>query len=131
LRDSQADSGSGPALRAATPGENERRGIRPAYFELAFGRASQASDPSSLPDYVTFERTGGGGTETALFQGQIDRVDVNESEGVAVAYDYKLSQGAKIEDIGPDARCRFRFIWRPSSSCFLPGYALAGGGITN
>src|SRR5262249_46299082 len=27
------------------------RGMRPAYFELAFGRASQASDPASSPEY--------------------------------------------------------------------------------
>src|SRR5260370_15830638 len=54
------------------------RGIRPAYFELAFGRASQASDPSSSPDYLKLPRAGGDGTETALLQGQIGRVDMNE-----------------------------------------------------
>ena len=104
------------------------RGIRPAYFELAFGRASQASDPSSSPDYLKFERTGVGGTETALFQGQIDRVDVNERDGVAVAYDYKLSQGAKIEDIETGRQIQIPIYLAALEQLFLPGYALAGGG---
>src|SRR5439155_15833543 len=71
----------------------DQRGIRPAYFELAFGRVSQAADPASSPDYLKLERRGAGAAETALVQGQIDRVDVNDDEGVAVAYDYKLSYG--------------------------------------
>jgi ATP-dependent helicase/DNAse subunit B len=104
------------------------RGIRPAYFELAFGRASQASDPSSSSDYLKFERAAADGTETALFQGQIDRVDVNEREGVAVAYDYKLSQGAKIEDIETGRQVQIPIYLAALEQLFLPGYALAGGG---
>src|SRR5438093_6554094 len=58
------------------------RGIRPTYFELAFGRASQASDPNSSLEYLKLERSGADPTETALLQGQIDRVDINEHEHV-------------------------------------------------
>jgi hypothetical protein len=104
------------------------RGIRPAYFELAFGRASQASDPGSSPDYLKLPRAGGDGAETALLQGQIDRVDINERERVAVAYDYKLSQGAKLEDIETGRQVQIPIYLAALEQLFLPGYALAGGG---
>jgi ATP-dependent helicase/DNAse subunit B len=104
------------------------RGIRPAYFELAFGRASQASDPSSSPDYLKFKRNAPNGTESALLQGQIDRVDVNEREGVAVAYDYKLSQGARFEDIETGRQVQIPIYLAALEQLFLPGYQLAGGG---
>jgi ATP-dependent helicase/DNAse subunit B len=104
------------------------RGLRPAYFELAFGRASQASDPSSSPDYVTFERAGNEGTEKVRFQGQIDRVDLNERTGLALAYDYKLSQGAKREDIESGREMQIPIYLAALEQLFLPSYALAGGG---
>ncbi len=104
------------------------RGMRPAYFELAFGRASQASDPSSSPDYLRFERAALNGTESALFQGQIDRVDINERDGVAVAYDYKLSQGARLEDIETGRQVQIPIYLAALEQLFLPGYELAGGG---
>jgi ATP-dependent helicase/DNAse subunit B len=104
------------------------RGIRPGYFELAFGRASQASDPSSSPDYLRLPRAGADGSETALLQGQIDRVDVNDRERVAVAYDYKLSQGARLEDIETGRQVQIPIYLAALEQLFLPGYALAGGG---
>jgi ATP-dependent helicase/DNAse subunit B len=104
------------------------RGIRPAYFELAFGRASQASDPSSKPDYLKLDRPGSGAPETALLQGQIDRVDINERDGVAVAYDYKLSQGAKREDIETGRQVQIPIYLAALEQLFLPQYELAGGG---
>ncbi|MDX6443460.1 MAG: ATP-dependent helicase/nuclease subunit [Blastocatellia bacterium] len=104
------------------------RGIRPAYFELAFGRASQASDPGSSTEFLKLNRAGVDRAETALFQGQIDRVDVNEREGVAVAYDYKLSQGAKIEDIETGRQVQIPIYLAALEQLFLPGYELAGGG---
>src|SRR5207302_3593023 len=66
--------------------------MKPTYFDLAFGRASDGSDPDSKSDYLVLSRAAT--NETALIQGQIDRVDVSEDGRVAVAYDYKLSQGA-------------------------------------
>jgi ATP-dependent helicase/DNAse subunit B len=104
------------------------RGIRPAYFELAFGRASQASDPGSSQDYLKVQRPETGSTEMALLQGQIDRVDVNEDERVAVAYDYKLSQGAKLDDIETGRQLQIPIYLAALEQLFLPGYALAGGG---
>jgi ATP-dependent helicase/DNAse subunit B len=104
------------------------RGIRPAYFELAFGRASQASDPKSSTEYLKLNRAGAEPKETALFQGQIDRVDINEREGVAVAYDYKLSQGAKLEDIETGRQVQIPIYLAALEQLFLPGYELGGGG---
>jgi ATP-dependent helicase/DNAse subunit B len=104
------------------------RGVRPAYFELAFGRASQASDPGSSPDYLKVQRPETDSTEIALLQGQIDRVDVNEDERVAVAYDYKLSQGAKLDDIETGRQLQIPIYLAALEQLFLPGYALAGGG---
>ena len=105
----------------------DKRGIRPAYFELAFGRASQAADAASLPDYLQLER-GGGAAETVLVQGQIDRVDVNEDERVAVAYDYKLSYGAKLDDIESGRQAQIPIYLAALEQLFLPGFTLAGGG---
>lgn len=102
------------------------RGIRPAFFELAFGRAAPASDPSSSSEFLKVSRADG--TETALFQGQIDRVDINQSDGVAVAYDYKLSQGAKLDDIETGRQVQIPIYLAALEQLFLPGYALAGGG---
>jgi ATP-dependent helicase/DNAse subunit B len=104
------------------------RGIRPAYFELAFGRAAQASDPGSSTDYLKLKRQRANETEVALVQGQIDRVDLNEREKVAVAYDYKLSQGAKLEDIEAGRQVQIPIYLAALEQLFLPGFDLAGGG---
>jgi ATP-dependent helicase/DNAse subunit B len=105
-----------------------QRGIRPAYFELAFGLASQASDPSSSADYLKLSRDRAGATETALCQGQIDRVDISERDRLAVAYDYKLSQGAKLDDIESGRQVQIPIYLAALEQLFLPGYTLAGGG---
>jgi len=104
------------------------RGMRPAFFELAFGRASQASDPKSSSEYLRFDRAALNGTESALFQGQIDRVDINERDKVAVAYDYKLSQGARFEDIETGRQVQIPIYLAALEQLFLPGYELGGGG---
>ena len=106
----------------------DKRGIRPAYFELAFGRASQAADAASLPDYLKLERSGPSAAETALVQGQIDRIDVNEEEQLAVAYDYKLSYGARLDDIESGRQVQIPIYLAALEQLFLPGYTLAGGG---
>jgi ATP-dependent helicase/DNAse subunit B len=104
------------------------RGIRPAYFELAFGRASQASDPGSSPEFLKLKRETANASEIALVQGQIDRVDVNAQEKVAVAYDYKLSQGAKLEDIEAGRQVQIPIYLLALEQLFLPEFDLAGGG---
>ncbi len=101
-----------------------KRGMLPTYFELAFGRASQASDPGSSTEYLKLKRE----AETALVQGQIDRVDVSDDERVAVAYDYKLSQGAKLDDIESGRQVQIPIYLAALEQLFLKGFALAGGG---
>src|SRR6185503_11597206 len=78
--------------------KTDARGVRPRFFELAFGRASQAADPDSTSEFLQMKRPGADSSDdVALIQGQIDRVDIGEAG--AVAYDYKLSQGAKLRDL--------------------------------
>jgi ATP-dependent helicase/DNAse subunit B len=104
------------------------RGVLPAYFELAFGRASAGSDPHSVKDYLKFERAGGSITEAALIQGQIDRVDLSQDGRVAVAYDYKLSEGAKLDDLRSGRQVQIPIYLAALEQLFLPEYELAGGG---
>ncbi len=100
------------------------RGILPTYFELAFGRAFTGSDPGSVKDYLRFERS----NETALIQGQIDRVDLSEDGQVAVAYDYKLSEGAKLDDLRSGRQVQIPIYLAALEQLFLPRSDLAGGG---
>ena len=104
------------------------RGMLPTYFELAFGRASQASDPSSKTDYLKIHRHGDASSEAASIQGQIDRVDVSESGQSIVAYDYKLSQGAKIKDMSAGRQIQIPIYLAALEQLFLPSFELAGGG---
>ncbi|MGZ5436542.1 MAG: PD-(D/E)XK nuclease family protein [Pyrinomonadaceae bacterium] len=104
------------------------RGMLPTYFELAFGRASQASDPSSKSDYLKIHRHGDASSEAASIQGQIDRVDVSESGQSIVAYDYKLSQGARIEDMSAGRHLQIPIYLAALEQLFVPGFELAGGG---
>ena len=55
-------------------------------------------------------------------------MDLNERERVAVAYDYKLSQGAKLDDIETGRQVQIPIYLAALEQLFLPGYALAGGG---
>ena len=104
------------------------RGMLPTYFELAFGRASQASDPSSKSDYLKIHRHGDASSEGASIQGQIDRVDVSESGRSIVAYDYKLSQGARIEDMSAGRHLQIPIYLAALEQLFVPSFELAGGG---
>jgi ATP-dependent helicase/DNAse subunit B len=101
--------------------------VRPAYFELAFGHAASASDPDSTSEYLKLQHPKRAG-EIALVQGQIDRVDVDGQARVAVAYDYKLSQGARLDDIESGRQVQIPIYLAALEQLFLPGYQLAGGG---
>jgi ATP-dependent helicase/DNAse subunit B len=103
------------------------RDIRPAYFELAFGRASEYSDPHSTREFLRIERAGAV-QDAALIQGQIDRVDVNESEQLAIAYDYKLSKGATLDDIKSGRQVQIPIYLAALEQLFLPSFDLGGGG---
>jgi ATP-dependent helicase/DNAse subunit B len=104
------------------------RGIRPTYFELAFGRISPGSDPHSTTEYLRLERSHDGASEVALVQGQIDRVDLNDGERVAIAYDYKLSRGAKLNDIEAGREVQLPIYLAALEQLFLPTFQLGGGG---
>jgi len=104
--------------------KTDPRGMRPMYFELAFGRASQASDPGSKREYLKLERD----SDVALIQGQIDRVDVNPKARLAIAYDYKLSQGAGLDEIKSGRQVQIPIYLAALEQLFLPGFQLAGGG---
>jgi len=108
--------------------KTKARGILPAYFELAFGRASAGADPGSVKDYLRFERTTETASETALIQGQIDRVDLSDDGKVAVAYDYKLSEGAGLNDLRSGRQVQIPIYLAALEQLFLPDYELAGGG---
>jgi ATP-dependent helicase/nuclease subunit B len=103
------------------------RSMRPAYFELAFGRASEASDPNSTREYLKVSRPGTP-AEIALIQGQIDRVDVNKTEELAIAYDYKLSKGATLDDIKSGRQVQIPIYLAALEQLFLPRFELGGGG---
>jgi ATP-dependent helicase/DNAse subunit B len=104
------------------------RGILPAYFELAFGRAAAGADPGSVKDYLRFERPTDPTSEAALIQGQIDRVDVSDDGRVAVAYDYKLSEGAKLDDLRSGRQVQIPIYLAALEKLFFPDSELAGGG---
>jgi ATP-dependent helicase/DNAse subunit B len=102
------------------------RQMLPSYFELAFGQAQQASDPKSSKQFLKYARSDN--TEFALIQGQIDRVDVDRHGQVAVAYDYKLSQGARTADIESGRQVQIPIYLAALEQLFLPDAELAGGG---
>jgi ATP-dependent helicase/DNAse subunit B len=104
------------------------RGMRPQYFELAFGRKSAASDPHSKSDFLRLPRDDGAGNEVALVQGQIDRVDVSADGNTAIAYDYKLSKGARLEDIESGREVQLPIYLAALEQLFLGDIELAGGG---
>jgi ATP-dependent helicase/DNAse subunit B len=101
--------------------------VLPRFFELAFGRASEASDPKSTRQFLKLER-GGAANEAALIQGQIDRVDVSDEEGLAIAYDYKLSKGATLDDIRSGRQVQIPIYLAALEQLFLPSFELGGGG---
>jgi ATP-dependent helicase/DNAse subunit B len=129
--------------------KTQPRGMTPTFFELAFGRVSEGSDPASKTDYLKIERSRAGVTSTtgyqpgedeqqqagsrlyseaALIQGQIDRVDVSASCKSVVAYDYKLSQGARIIDMEAGRQLQIPIYLAALEQLFLPSFELAGGG---
>jgi ATP-dependent helicase/DNAse subunit B len=98
--------------------------VLPGYFELAFGRASEGSDRKSTKRFLKLERA----HEAALIQGQIDRVDINEKEQLAIAYDYKLSKGATLDDIKSGRQVQIPIYLAALEELFLRDFDLGGGG---
>jgi len=104
------------------------RSVLPAYFELAFGRTSPDGDPDSTAEFLRLKRRREDSIDVALIQGQIDRVDLNRAAGIAVAYDYKLSEGAKLEDIRSGRQLQIPIYLAALEQLFVPSFELGGGG---
>jgi len=103
-------------------------GVIPARFELAFGgMKSAARDPGSTDEPLQLIRSTFVGEETMKISGQIDRVDIARDQTV-VAYDYKLSKGARKEDIYEGRTLQIPIYLAALEQLFFPGHAIAGGG---
>jgi len=101
--------------------------VRPAYFELAFGMRREHADSHSTEQRLEFHRGPGDQTETVGVRGQIDRVDIAR-DGTAIAYDYKLSKGATIDDMTEGRALQLHIYLAALERLFLPDSRIAGGG---
>jgi ATP-dependent helicase/DNAse subunit B len=105
------------------------RDMRPAYFELAFGMKGGQVDPHSTDRKLELRRGDGDQAETVRVRGQIDRVDLaHDGSGTAIAYDYKLSKGAALDDMREGRALQLHIYLAALEQLFLPGSAIAGGG---
>ena len=103
-------------------------GVKPARFELAFGgMKSAAKDPDSTDEPLQLVRSTFVGDEAMRISGQIDRVDI-ASDQTLVAYDYKLSKGARKEDIYEGRTLQIPIYLEALEQLFFPGQKIAGGG---
>jgi ATP-dependent helicase/DNAse subunit B len=103
-------------------------GVTPARFELAFGgMKSAAKDPESTDQPLRLVRETLVGEESMKISGQIDRVDIAQDQTL-VAYDYKLSKGARKEDISEGRTLQIPIYLAALEQLFFPGNAIAGGG---
>lgn len=108
--------------------QTRSKDVRPAFFELAFGMTpGGATDPDSTDQQLEIRRPEGDQTEIVRLRGQIDRVDVAR-DGTATAYDYKLSRGAKIEDLTSGRALQLHVYLAALEQRLLPGRDIAGGG---
>ncbi|HTG17780.1 MAG TPA: PD-(D/E)XK nuclease family protein, partial [Blastocatellia bacterium] len=103
------------------------RDVRPGYFELAFGMKGGAVDPHSTEQPLELHREHGDQTETVRVRGQIDRVDLAR-DGTAIAYDYKLSKGAGLDDMIEGRALQLHIYLAALEQLLLPGSEIAGGG---
>jgi ATP-dependent helicase/DNAse subunit B len=103
-------------------------GVTPARFELAFGgMKSAARDPDSTDEPLQLVRSTFVGEEIMKISGQIDRVDIAQDQTL-IAYDYKLSKGARKEDIYEGRTLQIPIYLEALEQLFFPGHAIAGGG---
>jgi ATP-dependent helicase/DNAse subunit B len=103
-------------------------GVIPARFELAFGgMKSAARDPESTDEPLQLVRSTFVGEEAMRISGQIDRVDIARDQTL-VAYDYKLSKGARKEDIYEGRTLQIPIYLEALEQLFFPGQKIAGGG---
>jgi ATP-dependent helicase/DNAse subunit B len=107
--------------------QTRSKDVRPAYFELAFGMQNDAIDPNSTDQRLELQRASGDQTESVRLRGQIDRVD-RARDGTVIAYDYKLSKGAGLDDMTEGRALQLHVYIAALEQVLLPGSEIAGGG---
>jgi ATP-dependent helicase/DNAse subunit B len=107
--------------------KSRSKDVRPAYFEVAFGMKGDAVDSHSTEKRLEIRRGSDAQTETVSVRGQIDRVDI-ASDGTAIAYDYKLSRGAGIDDMTEGRALQLHIYLAALEQLLLPESRIAGGG---
>ncbi len=104
------------------------KGVKPARFELGFGMSGEERDPASRDEFLEFFRgEGGPQSETIRVRGQIDRVDTAD-DGTAIAYDYKLSKGAALDDMIEGRQLQLGVYLAALERVFLKGQGIGGAG---
>lgn len=98
--------------------------VVPSRFELAFGMKSNAMDCDSIDKPLRLTRS----QETLSISGQIDRVDIAHSDQTVIAYDYKLSKGARKKDILEGRNLQIPIYLDALEQLFFPNQPIAGGG---
>src|SRR5947209_20020492 len=68
------------------------------------------------------------GAESIKIQGQIDRVDIADDDGMLVAYDYKLSTGADAKDMKAGRSLQLPIYLEALERLIFTGHEIAGGG---
>lgn len=108
--------------------EKTKQDVRPAHFEVAFGMTlRQPSDPISTTAPLELSRSTLTHEEKIKIQGQIDRIDVSD-DNTLIAYDYKLSSGANLEDMTAGRTFQVPIYLEALERLILPSHAIAGGG---
>jgi ATP-dependent helicase/DNAse subunit B len=108
--------------------ETAAENVVPALFEVAFGGTkSAAKDPESTDQPLELTRPTFVGDETIKVSGQIDRVDI-AADNTVVAYDYKLSVGATMNDITSGRSLQLPIYLEALEKLILPDQPIAGGG---
>ena len=107
--------------------KSRSKDVRPVYFELAFGMKGDAVDSHSTEERLEIRRGSDTQTETVSIRGQIDRVDI-ASDGTAIAYDYKLSRGAGLDDMTDGRALQLHIYLSALEQLLLPESRIAGGG---
>lgn len=105
--------------------QTSSKDVRPAYFELSFGMPGVEADPGSTERRLDLRRDSD--NEKVEVRGQIDRVDI-ALDGTVIAYDYKLSRGANLDDMKEGRALQLHIYLSALEQLFLPGSEIAGGG---
>ena len=101
--------------------------VKPSFFELAFGMLNQAIDPSSTEKPLELQREPTDQSETVRIRGQIDRVD-KAGDGALIAYDYKLSRGATVDDMTEGRALQLHIYLAALERLVFPESKIAGAG---